>query len=77
MPDKQKLELLLSKIRKSANYKHCIDKCGDDYNPGEYKNYDDAFDDGSTYGEIEFARELLRHIADTWHIEDPIGRSSR
>jgi hypothetical protein len=64
MTDKQKLEHLISKIQERANYKHCIDECGDDYNPGECKNYDDAFEDGSGYGEVEFARELLRYIVD-------------
>jgi len=64
MTDKQKLELLLSKIQQSANYKHCVDECGDDYNPSEFKSHDDAFEDGSGYGEIEFARELLRYITD-------------
>jgi len=58
MTDQQKLEFLLSKLQESANCKHCIDEYDDDY------SYDDTFDDGRWYGEIEFARELLRHIAD-------------
>jgi len=62
MTDKQKLEHLISRIQEKANYKHCIDECGDDYNPGEYKSHDDAFEDGSGFGEVEFARALLRYI---------------
>jgi hypothetical protein len=64
MTDQQKLEYLLSKLQESANCKHCIDEYGDDYCPSDAGNYDDTFDDGRWYGEIEFARELLRHIAD-------------
>jgi len=64
MTDQQKLEFLLSKLQDSANCKHCIDEYGDDYGPSDAGNYDDTFDDGRWYGEIEFARELLRHIAD-------------
>ena len=60
MTDQQKLEFLLSKLQRIADCKHCIDRCGDNYNPSESGNYDDAFDDGSRYGEIEFARELLQ-----------------
>jgi len=62
MTDKQTLELLLSKIQERANYKHCIDECGDDYNPSEFKSHDDAFEEGHGYGEVEFARELLRYV---------------
>ena len=64
MTDKQKLEYLISKIQEIANYKHCIDECGDDYNPGQYKSHDDAFEDGSGFGEVEFARALLQYIDD-------------
>jgi len=64
MTDQQKLEYFLSKLQESANCKHCIDEYGDDYDPSDTGNYDDTFDDGRWYGEFEFARELLRHIAD-------------
>jgi len=62
MTDQQNLERLLSKLQERAKCEHCIDERGDDYNPGECKNYDDAFDDGRWHGEIEFARELLRYV---------------
>ena len=66
MTDKQKLEHLLSKLQEKANSKHCLDVCGDDYSPSETGSYDDTFNEGSCYGEIAFARELLRHIQEDW-----------
>jgi hypothetical protein len=54
----QQLQCLLSKIRETASREHCFDKYGDDY------CYDDAFSNGTNFGEIEFARELLQCIAD-------------
>jgi hypothetical protein len=62
--DQQKLQCLLSKIRETASREHCLDKYGDDYCSADNGNYDDAFSDGTNYGEIEFARELLQCIAD-------------
>jgi hypothetical protein len=63
MTDQQKLQCLLSKIRKTASREHCLDKWGDDYCPAVNDDYDDAFSDGTNYGEIAFARELLQYIA--------------
>jgi hypothetical protein len=64
MTDQQKLQRLLSKIRETANREHCLDECGDDYCSADNGNYDDAFSDGTNYGEIAFARELLQCITD-------------
>ena len=35
---------------------------GDEYNPGDNGNFDDAFEDGSVYGEICLAREILDNL---------------
>jgi hypothetical protein len=61
MTDEQKLTLLLKVLKKYAESKHCYDKEGDDYTPSR-DSYDTAFDDGSDYGEILFARTLLECI---------------
>jgi hypothetical protein len=62
MTDTEKLQFLISKLQKSAESKHCYDKYGDDYSPSDNGNYDDAFDDGQWYGEIDFARSLLQQL---------------
>ncbi len=60
MTDTQKLEFLLSKLQQTADRKHCED--GDYYSPSDNGSYDDAFDDGTDYGEVEFARSLLQQL---------------
>jgi hypothetical protein len=62
MTDTQKLEFLLSKLQETAKFKHCYDDYGDDYSPSETGNYDDTFNVGAEYGEIEFARSLLQQL---------------
>ena len=62
MTDSEKLKLLLKVLKEYAERKHCYDRKGDDYNPNTYTHCDDAFDDGSEFGEILFARTLLEQI---------------
>jgi hypothetical protein len=62
MTEEQKLALLLKVLKEYAEAKHCYDKYGDSYSPCENGSYDDAFDDGSEFGEILFARTLLEQI---------------
>ena len=61
MTDEQKLTLLLKVLKQYAEEKHCYDEKGDDYTPSA-GSYDTAFDDGSEFGEILFARTLLEQI---------------
>lgn len=62
MTDEQKLTHLLKVLKEYAEHKHCYDREGDDYNPNDYTHGDPAFDDGSEFGEILFARTLLEQI---------------
>jgi hypothetical protein len=62
MTDTEKLQFLLTKLQETANSKHCFDDYGDDYSPSETGNYDEAFDVGAEYGEIEFSRSLLEQV---------------
>jgi hypothetical protein len=62
MTDTQKLQFLLTKLQETADCKHCYDECGDDYSPTDAGTYDDAFDAGSEYGEITFARDLIQKL---------------
>ena len=61
MTDTQKLQFLLTKLQETADKKHCYD-ADDDYSPCDNGNYDDAFDEGSEYGEITFARDLIQKL---------------
>jgi hypothetical protein len=61
MTDTQKLQFLLDKLQETANFKHCYDVYGDDYTPSA-GSYDDAFEDGSDYGKVEYARHLLTQL---------------
>ena len=52
----------LTRILKDyAEAEHCYDKYGDEYTPSA-GNYDNAFDEGSEYGQIHLARTLLQRI---------------
>jgi len=62
MTDYEKLTFLLKVLKEYAEKEHCYDRKGDDYNPNTYTHCDDAFDDGSDFGEILFARTLLEQI---------------
>ena len=62
MTDTEKLQFLLSKLKETAQSKHCYEEYGDDYLPSGTGSYDDAFDAGFEYGEITFARELLQKL---------------
>lgn len=64
MTAEEKLAFLLKVLKKYAESKHCYDECGDEYSPCTNGNYDDAFDDGSEFGEILFARTLLEQIGE-------------
>ncbi len=60
MTDTEKLQFLLSKLQETADRKHCED--GDYYSPCDNGNFDDAFEDGTDYGEVEYARSLLQQL---------------
>jgi len=64
LSDEQKLKLLLKVLKEYAEQKHCYNKYGDDFNPNDYTNGDDAFEDGCAYGEITFARTMLECIGE-------------
>ena len=61
MTDEQKLTHLLKVLKKYAEQPTCYN-LNPDYSPVFNGNYDDAFEDGSDYGEITFARTLLEQI---------------
>jgi len=63
MTTKEKLTLLINKLKEYAEVKHCYDVDGDDYTPSA-GSYDDAFEDGGDYGEIHLARTLLEQIGE-------------
>lgn len=58
----QKLTHLIKVLKEYAEREHCCDREGDDYNPNSYTHGECAFDDGSEFGEILFARTLLEQI---------------
>ena len=62
MTDSEILTLLIKVLKEYAEREHCYDRKGDDYNPNSYTHCDDAFDDGSEFGEILFARTLLEQM---------------
>ena len=62
MTDTEQLTFLLKVLKQYAEREHCYDRKGDDYTPSKYTHCDDAFDDGSEFGEILFARTLLEQI---------------
>ena len=62
MTDQQKYEHLLKVLKSYAEAKHCYDEYGDDYTPSRTGSYDDAFEDGSDFGEILICRTLLEQI---------------
>lgn len=64
MSDSEKLALLLKVLKMYAERKHCYNTHGDDYSPSYENSYDTAFEDGSEYGEILFARTLLEQIGE-------------
>jgi hypothetical protein len=80
MTDEQKLNFLLKILKDYAEMEHCYNKYGDDYNPNSYTHGECAFDDGSEYGEITFARTLLEQMGvefknptmkeDNWDLKD-------
>lgn len=63
MTDTEKLEFLLKVLKKYAESKHCYDE-----NPNYLPDYTSelAFDDGSEFGEILFARTLLEQIGENF-----------
>ena len=64
MTNEEKLTLLLKVLKEYAETKHCYEGLfGDDYTPSA-DSYDIAFEDGSDYGEITFARTLLEQIGE-------------
>ena len=61
MTDEQKLAHLLKVLKNYAEQPTCYN-LNPDYSPVFNGSYDDAFNDGSDYGEIMFARTLLECI---------------
>ena len=66
MTDTEKLNLLINKLKEYAEAKHCYDKQGVGYSCRVNGSYVDAFEDGSDYGEITFARTLLESLGETF-----------
>jgi hypothetical protein len=64
MTTEEKLAFLVKVLKKYAEKEHCYDVYGDDYDLNPEDDCDDAFDDGSEYGEILFARTLLEQIGE-------------
>lgn len=60
MTDTEQLTFLLKVLKKYAEREHCYEY-EKDYTPSA-GSYDNAFDDGSDFGEILFARTLLEQI---------------
>jgi hypothetical protein len=61
MTDEQKLTYLLKVLKNYAEQPTCYN-LNPHYSPVFNGSYDDAFEDGSDYGEITFARTLLECI---------------
>jgi hypothetical protein len=57
MFSQEQIARALSQIEKVAKLDHCQDD--DEYSPDDNGNFDDAFQDGSESGRIDFARELM------------------
>lgn len=68
MTDTEKLTLLIKILKRFAESKHCYNVHGDDYSPSA-GTYDDAFEDGSEFGEILLARTLLEQIGENYKIK--------
>ena len=73
MTDEQKLKLPLGVLKDYAEMKHCYNKYGDNFDPSR-DSYDTAFDDGSEFGEILFARTLLEQIGVEY--ENPVMKKN-
>ena len=73
MTDEQKLTLLLKVLKQYAETPHCYNRQGDNYTPSR-DSYDTAFDDGSEFGEILFARTLLEQIGVEY--ENPVMKKN-
>lgn len=62
-------DTMLQRLLKLAKTQTCCEaweEDGDEYNPGDNGNFDDAFSDGSEYGEILLAREVLDNLGVEW-----------
>ena len=66
MTDTEKFQHLLKVLKNYAEQPTCYN-LNPDYSPVFNGNYDDAFEDGSEYGEITFARTLLEFIEVDYH----------
>jgi hypothetical protein len=62
MTDTEKFAHLIKVLKQYAETPHCYNKYSDDFNPNDYTDGDTAFEVGSEYGEITFARTLLEQI---------------
>lgn len=63
MTKEEKLKFLIEILKSYAEAKTCYEVYGDYYTPSA-GSYDDAFEDGSDYGEIHLARTLLKQIGE-------------
>ena len=61
MTDTEKFQHLIKVLKNYAEQPTCYN-LNPDYTPSKYTHCDDAFEDGSDYGEITFARTLLECI---------------
>ena len=64
MPDAI-LQFLLQLAKRPTCYEAC-EEDGDEYNSGDNGNFDDAFEDGSDYGETTLARQILDNLGIDW-----------
>jgi hypothetical protein len=58
-------DAIIQHLLELAKTPTCFEECeedGDMYNPGDNGNFDDAFEDGSVYGEILLARKILDNL---------------
>ncbi|AEC53201.1 hypothetical cyanophage protein [Synechococcus phage S-CRM01] len=60
LTDTDKLNFLLELLKDTANRTHVLDS--DDYDSTANGNYDDTFNDGEEYGEVQSARDLLQKL---------------
>lgn len=62
MNDTQKLNYLLAVLKETADRQHVHDASPEEYSPCGNGNYDAAFEDGTNYGEIAYARDVLKDL---------------
>jgi hypothetical protein len=71
MTNTEKLTHLLKVLKRYAEYDHCYNREGNNYTP---LGAEDAFEDGTEYGEILFARTLLEQVGEEFNY--PMSKES-